>query len=110
MIWKNWKNWKNNVYTDPQTDMGNREWRSFEWAILAPTNKKQINVKIMSLADGDVVEWSPVDSVVETERVTWCPVEFLDSLELSGVPFHKLRLKVDVPAHNFGTLRLYNGT
>lgn len=77
---------------------GNREWL-YEMAILAPTNETvgQINEKIMSHVKGDVSKYPPVDNILETKQVTSYPVEFLNSLELSGVPSHKLRLKVGVP-------------
>ncbi|XP_022823903.1 lutropin-choriogonadotropic hormone receptor-like [Spodoptera litura] len=51
----------------------------------------------MSDVEGDVIEYLSVDNVVDTEQVTSYPTEFLNSLELSGVPSHKLRLKGGVP-------------
>ncbi|CAH2226617.1 jg9019, partial [Pararge aegeria aegeria] len=85
---------KNNVYPDLATNMKNRQWLC-ERAILAPTNEVvgQINEQIMSDVEGDFVEYLSVDNVMDTEQVTSFPVEFLNSLELSGVPSHKLRLK-----------------
>ncbi|XP_060801784.1 uncharacterized protein LOC132902069 [Amyelois transitella] len=105
---------KNNVYPDLPTNMGNREWLC-ERAILAPTNQivNQINEEIMSDLLGDVVEYLSVDNVMDTEQVTSYPIEFLNSLELSGVPSHKLRLKVGVPVllmRNLDAPRLCNGT
>ncbi|GBP86914.1 hypothetical protein EVAR_103730_1 [Eumeta japonica] len=105
---------KNSVYPDLSINIGNREWLC-ERAILAPTNEivKQINEQIMSDVEGDVVEYLSVENVMDTEQVTSYPIEFLNSLELSGVPSHKLRLKVDVPVllmRNLDAPRLYNGT
>ncbi|XP_045536286.1 uncharacterized protein LOC106720810 [Papilio machaon] len=105
---------KNNVYADLQMNMGNREWLC-ERAILAPTNEKvnKINELIMSDVKGDVFEYLSVDNVMDTEQVTSYPIEFLNSLELSGVPSHKLRLKVGVPVllmRNLDAPRLCNGT
>lgn len=75
--------------------MEHREWLC-ERAILAPTNDivGQINAKIISHIEGDVVENLSVANFMDTEQITSYPVEFLNSLELSGVPSHRLRLKV----------------
>nr|XP_053602892.1 uncharacterized protein LOC128670900 [Plodia interpunctella] len=105
---------KTNVYPDLRTNMGDQEWLC-ERAILAPTNEiaGQINENIMSEVEGDVVEYLSVDNVMDTEHVTSYPVEFLNSLELSGVPSHNLRLKVGVPVllmRNLDAPRLCNGT
>ncbi|CAH0404798.1 unnamed protein product [Chilo suppressalis] len=94
--------------------MRNREWLC-ERAILAPTNEivGQINEQMMSHVQGDVVEYLSVDIVMYSEQVTSYPTEFLNSLELSGVPSHKLRLKIGVPVllmRNLEAPRLCNGT
>ncbi|GBN43647.1 hypothetical protein AVEN_262628-1 [Araneus ventricosus] len=50
---------------------------------------------------------------MDNEQVTSYPVEFLNSLELSKVPSHKLRLKIGVPVllmRNLDAPRLCNGT
>ncbi|GBN46963.1 hypothetical protein AVEN_24932-1 [Araneus ventricosus] len=50
---------------------------------------------------------------MDNEQVTSYPVEFLNSLALSGVPSHKLRLKIGVPVllmRNLDAPRLCNGT
>lgn len=50
---------------------------------------------------------------MDTEQVTSYPTEFLNSLELSRVPSHKLRLKVGVAVmfmRNLDPPRLCNGT
>ncbi|GBP87237.1 hypothetical protein EVAR_102491_1 [Eumeta japonica] len=44
--------------------------------------------------EGNAVECLSVDNVMDTEQVTSYPIESLNSLELSGAPSHKLRLKV----------------
>ncbi|XP_022833273.1 uncharacterized protein LOC111361126 [Spodoptera litura] len=94
--------------------MRNREWLC-ERAILAPTNEivGQINERMMSHVQGDVVEYLSVHIIMDSEQVTSYPTEFLNSLELSGVPSHKLRLKVGVPVLLMRYLeapRLCNGT
>ncbi|XP_050339695.1 uncharacterized protein LOC126766034 [Bactrocera neohumeralis] len=84
----------NFVYSELLTNMRNREWLC-ERAILAPTNEMvgQINEQIMSRS-GDIVEFFSVDTAMDTEQVTSYPVEFLNSLELSGVPSNKLGVPV----------------
>ncbi|GBN56423.1 hypothetical protein AVEN_166070-1 [Araneus ventricosus] len=93
--------------------MGNREWLC-ERAIFAPTNEivAQINEKNMSQVEGSITEYLSVDTVMDNEQVTSYPVEFLNSLEMSGVPSHKLRLKIGVlvlSMRNLNTTRLCNG-
>ncbi|GBL84173.1 hypothetical protein AVEN_118579-1 [Araneus ventricosus] len=94
--------------------MGNKEWLC-ERAISAPTNEivGQINENNMSRIEGDVTEYLSVDTLMDNERVTSYPAEFLNSLELSGVPSHILRLNVGVLVlliRNLDTPRLRNGT
>lgn len=105
---------KNKVYCNIETNMENREWL-YERAILAPTNETvgKINDQIMEHVEGDVIEYLSVDNVMDTEQVTSYPIEFLNSLELSGVPSHKLRLKIGVPVllmRNLDAPKLCNGT
>ncbi|XP_049308846.1 uncharacterized protein LOC125777685 [Bactrocera dorsalis] len=87
----------NFVYRELLTNMRNREWLC-ERAILAPTNY------MVSRVGGDIVEFFSVDTVMDTEQVTSYPVKFLNPLELSGVPSHKLRLKVSAPVLLMGNL------
>lgn len=62
---------------------------------------------------GNVIEYLSVDNITDTEQVTSYPIEFFNSLELSGVPSHKLILKVGVPVllmRNLDAPKLCNGT
>ncbi|KAJ8715521.1 hypothetical protein PYW07_010003 [Mythimna separata] len=107
-------NLKNSVYPDLRANIENREWLC-ERVILAPTNEivGRINDQIMSDVEGDVIEYLSVENVVDAEQVTSYPTDFLNSLELSGVRSHKLRLKVGVPVmlmRNLDPPRLCNGT
>ncbi|KAJ8867779.1 hypothetical protein PR048_031582 [Dryococelus australis] len=50
-----------------------------------------------------------IDTVMDTEQITTYPVEFLNSLQLSGVPSHKLQLELGVPfelVNKLGTLEM----
>ncbi|CAK1585628.1 unnamed protein product [Parnassius mnemosyne] len=66
--------------------MCNRD-RLCQRAILALTNETvgQINEQSMSDVEGDVVEYLSGRNVMDTEQVTSYPIEYLNSLELSGV-------------------------
>jgi len=85
-------------------------------AILCPLNKDQhkLNEKILSILDGDTVTYLSVDSIVdetETDRRNY-PIEFLNNLQPSGMPPHKLDLKVGAIIMLCRNLRhaLCNGT
>ncbi|GBM12148.1 hypothetical protein AVEN_39483-1 [Araneus ventricosus] len=93
--------------------MRNIEWLC-ERVILAPTNEivPQIKEKNMSQMEGSITEYLSVDTVMDNEQVTSDPVGFFNSLELSGVPSHKLRWKLDVLVPlmcNLDAPRLCNG-
>ncbi|GFX21390.1 ATP-dependent DNA helicase [Trichonephila clavipes] len=54
-----------------------------------------------------------MDAIMDTELSTSYPVEFLNSLELSGLPSHELQLKLNVPVmlmRNLNAPLLCNGT
>ncbi|GFX34309.1 ATP-dependent DNA helicase [Trichonephila clavipes] len=57
--------------------------------------------------------YNSIDTAMSSDGTTSYPVEFLNSLELSGVPSHKLELKVGVPVllmRNLDAPRLCNST
>lgn len=102
------------VYTDLHAHINDDQWLC-ERAILAPKNETvtKINENILNEVMGENTEYLSVDTVIETEHSASYPVEFLNSLELSGVPSHKLKLKVGVPVmlmRNLDAPRLCNGT
>jgi PIF1 helicase. len=54
-----------------------------------------------------------LDTIIDAEKSTLYPSEFLNSLELSGIPSHKLQLNLNVPVmlmRNLDALRLCNGS
>jgi ATP-dependent DNA helicase PIF1 len=87
-----------------------------ERTILAPCNKEVslINAMVLSYFPGAQVDFLSVDSVEDTEVANTYPSEFLNTLEVSGMPSHKLPLKIGTPAmllHNLNPLTgLCNGT
>ncbi len=49
------------------------------------------------LIPGNSSHYISIDSVADEEQAVQYPLEFLNSLELSGVPPHKLELKFGAP-------------
>ncbi|KAK9047878.1 hypothetical protein SSX86_033160 [Deinandra increscens subsp. villosa] len=93
-----------------------------ERAILAPTNEvvHDINDRLLSVIPGDEKEYFSSDSLCQTEHVEdsfnpnmYSP-DFLNGLEFSGLPPHRLVLKVGAPVmllRNFDQKNgLCNGT
>jgi len=70
-----------------------------ERAILAPCNKEVllINTMVLSYLPGVHVDFLSADSVEDTEVVNTYPSEFFNTLEVSGMPSHKLPLKIGTP-------------
>jgi hypothetical protein len=87
-----------------------------EHAILAPHNKEVslINVMVLSYLPSVQVDFFSANSTEDTEVANTYPSEFLNTLEVSGMPSHKLPLKIGAPMmllHNLDPLtRLCNGT
>ncbi|GBN70549.1 hypothetical protein AVEN_63419-1 [Araneus ventricosus] len=84
-----------------------------ECVILALTNESlgQISEKNISQMQVCITEYLSV--VVDNEQVSSYPVEFFNSLELSGVPSDKLRIRVGVSVlliRNLDVPSLHNGT
>lgn len=69
-------------------------------AILSPKNDhcQKINAKILDLIPGEAKSYTSVNRLVSENdsEILQFPVEFLDSLELTSLPPHKLTLKVRV--------------
>ncbi|KAJ7560640.1 hypothetical protein O6H91_04G138200 [Diphasiastrum complanatum] len=65
-------------------------------AILTPLNENvdEINSKVVEQFPGDACTFYSADSVVERDGSDVYPIEFLNSLQPSGCPPHRLVLKV----------------
>ncbi|KAJ7519804.1 hypothetical protein O6H91_20G056200 [Diphasiastrum complanatum] len=65
-------------------------------AILTPLNKDvdEINARVVEQLLGDVFTFYSTDSVLECEGSNVHPIEYLNSLQPSGCPPHKLVLKI----------------
>ncbi|GFX26055.1 ATP-dependent DNA helicase [Trichonephila clavipes] len=86
-----------------------------ERTILAPKYEAvvKINKKTLGGIASETSVYNSIDTVISSDDTTSYPVEFLNSLELSGVPSHKLEFKVGIPVlfmRNLDTPRLCNGT
>ncbi len=70
-----------------------------ERAILAPHNKEVllINTMVLSYLPGAQVDFFSADFAEDTEVANTYPSEFLNTLEVSGMPSHKLLLKIGAP-------------
>lgn len=102
------------VFPHVSTNYKNHNWLC-ERAILAPKNENvnRINEQIQHQLPGPVTTYKSVDSTLEDDEAVNYPVEFLNSLEPSGMPPHQLFLKVGSPImllRNIDPPKLCNGT
>ncbi|BHF83009.1 hypothetical protein SprV_0802615000 [Sparganum proliferum] len=102
------------VFTNIQFNYTTHAWLS-ERAILAAKNKDvhQLNHIIQSRIPGEAVVYTSINSVVDADEAVNYPTEFLNSLDLPGMPPHVLRLKIGVPIimlRNISQPKLCNGT
>ncbi len=70
-----------------------------ERAILAPCNKEVslINAMVLIYLPGAQVDFLSVDSAEDMEVANTYPFEFLNTLEVNGMPSHKLLLEIGAP-------------
>jgi hypothetical protein len=86
-----------------------------ERAILAPCNKEVllINAMVLNYLLGAQVDFFNADSAEDTEVANTYLSKFLNTLEVNGMPSHKLPLKISAPVillHNFDpSVGLCNG-
>ena len=68
-------------------------------AILTPKNDDvdHINSIVMERLPGDMHVYRSADSIIDDENAAVVPVEFLNTLNVSGLPPHMLELKVNSP-------------
>ncbi|KAF2903264.1 hypothetical protein ILUMI_02924 [Ignelater luminosus] len=102
------------VFPNIDTNYKNHAWLS-ERAILAATNKdvNDVNIKIQSQINGQIRSFKSIDSIIDPNEVVNYPTEFLNSLDLPGLPPHYLQLKVGsviIMLRNLNQPKLCNGT
>lgn len=103
-----------NVFPNLNVQFKNEKWLS-ERAILAAKNVdvNGINFDILNEIPGDAKKYLSIDTVMNQDEATNYPTEFLNSLDLPGMPPHELILKIGVPIillRNINPPRLCNGT
>ena len=84
------------VFDDFERNIGNAEYFQSR-IILAATNEivNQVNDSMVERIPGDLHEFASIDTVGDIDSTTMFPTEFLNSLSLSGLPEHMLKLKKD---------------
>ena len=89
----------NFVFTELPSHHEDAVWVSSR-AILCPRNHTvdDMNDRVLEMFPGDTVTCFSVDSVAEVDQQAVYPTEYLNSLTLSGLPPHKLNIKVGAPA------------
>lgn len=102
------------VFPDIAQQFNNHNWLG-ERAILAAKNKdvEDLNATIQNFLPGQLVSFKSVDTVMNQDDIVNYPTEFLNSLELPGLPPHNLQLKVGsvvIMLRNINQPRLCNGT
>ena len=102
------------VFTNISHNFNDHQWLSAR-AILAAKNEdvNAINVIIQRRIPGEEITYKSIDTVMNEEEVVNYPTEFLNSLDLPGMPPHILALKIGVPVillRNINPPRLCNGT
>lgn len=103
------------VYPDLENFSGRGVSWLYERAILVTRNDRaaDINKIILQQVTGEERTYNSVDSVVDVDEAVHYPVEFLNSLNPSGMPSHELKLKVGAPImllRNLNPPALCNGT
>lgn len=104
----------NSVFPNITQNYRNHQWLS-ERAILAARNIDVdiINFTIQDILSSEAVTFKSIDTVVDENEVVNYPTEFLNSLDLPGLPPHRLQLKIGSPIillRNINPPRLCNGT
>ena len=88
----------NTIYPNLSDYAFDSDWLS-ERAILAPLNEtaNRTNDALAEDFPGDAVTYVGIDKALTDEEATHYPVEFLNTLEISGIPPHTLTLKFGTP-------------
>ncbi|XP_008180300.1 uncharacterized protein LOC103308536 [Acyrthosiphon pisum] len=102
------------IFPDLQAHYINHAWLR-ERAILAAKNINvdAINFKIQQSLPGNEILFKSIDTVTNPDEAINYPVEFLNSLDLPGMPLHNLRLKIGSPIiflRNLNAPKQCNGT
>ncbi|GFV15903.1 ATP-dependent DNA helicase [Trichonephila clavipes] len=107
-------NWYKKVFPNIAQIYKNHQWLSTR-AILAAKNidVNTINFTIQHGIPSETTTYKSIDTVENQDEVVNYPTEFLNSLDLPGMPPHVLTLKFGVPIillRSINPPRLCNGT
>ena len=102
------------VFPNFQEKVLDSYWLS-ERGILAPLKKPvtKINSKLINMMPASFKLYNSIDTDISDDEATHYPPEFLNSIETSGLPPHKINIKIDMPVMVLRSLnppRLMNGT
>jgi len=102
------------VFQDKLNNYLDQNWIS-QHAILAAKNDDfdKINFQIQHLLPGDCMSFKSIDTTVDENETVHFPTEFLNYLDILGIPPHNLRLKICSPVvllRNLYPPKLCNGT
>ncbi|XP_054710866.1 ATP-dependent DNA helicase pif1-like [Uloborus diversus] len=102
------------VFPDILNNYLNHNWLCNR-AILAARNVDvdEINFQIQQLLPGNLMSFNSIDTVVDENEAVNFPTEFLNSLDIPGMPPHNLRLKIGsaiILLRNLNPPKLCNGT
>ena len=110
---------QNNLINKVYPEISHLSNKSNEWlrerAILAPKNDivNIINEKVLSMFEADKKNYISIYTLTNQDEAIDIPTEFLNSLNPSGLPPHKLDLKIGAPIilmRNLNAPKLCNGT
>ena len=102
------------VFPNFQENFVDSNWLS-ERGVLVPLNESvtKINSKLIDMMPAYSKLYKSINTAVSDEEATHYPPDFLNSIETSGLPPHKLNIKVGMPVMVILSLkppRLMNGT
>ncbi|XP_003740209.1 ATP-dependent DNA helicase RRM3-like [Galendromus occidentalis] len=102
------------IFPDIVLRYESHDWLS-ERAILAAKHcdVNAVNASVQQSLPGNATVYKSIDTVIDENEAVNYPTEFLNSLELSGIPSHILTLKIGVPIillRNINPPQLCNGT
>lgn len=104
----------NKIYPNISQNYVNSEWL-YERSILATKNEivNNINETIQDMIPGTLKIYNSIDTMVDENDSVNFPTEFLNSLNVPGMPLHSLKLKIGSPIillRNLNSPKLCNGT
>lgn len=102
------------VFPHIENNYLNEQWIS-ERAILAAKNVDvhEINYQIQECLPSQYRTYLSTNTIIDPEQIVHYPIEFLNSLDISGMPPHQLQLKIGAPIimlRNINQPKLCNGT